>query len=100
MDVYRPTWGRGSSGAKVPSYGDATYAAVACNVQPATPAVKEEYMQRDTVVTHSIFYTTALTVGLGDRIVFDGNNYRVAATPKNVLELGTFYRLDVEREQS
>lgn len=98
FDVYRPTFTHDTSGGKAKSYSLAA-TDVPCNVQPAPSTVMQDYGQRDEVVTHTIFYLQPVAIGIGDRLVFKGGNYRVVGK-RDTLQKQTLYRVDVEIEVS
>ncbi len=74
VTVQRQTVTKDASGGMVQTYAD-LYTDRACDIQPASGRVREQYMQQNLAVSHTIYLADAITILPGDRLVSNGHTF-------------------------
>lgn len=71
ITLKRPTHSKDASGGDVKTFAAVSgYSGVACDIQPASGRVRDQYMQKQLNVTHTVYFPVDTPVRAGDQLVY------------------------------
>jgi hypothetical protein len=86
VNVNSPTTTKGTSGGLKEAFS-AVYAGLPCSIQPVSSSWLVRYAQRHIDVSHTLYFNQALTILIGDQIVFGARTFLVEGK-RDLIEAG------------
>lgn len=71
VTLKRKTAAKDSTGGYAPTFAAVDgYTSVACDIQPASGRIREQYMERQLNVTHTVFFPVDTPARAGDQLIY------------------------------